>query len=234
MPRTFTRAELRTEMERQAGIENDGSISLAEKDAIVNRAIAKTWDVICDSGLGEKYVKHVSFNTVVNQTEYPFATVAPALDLYRISKVYANEGDGQMRALTRIGDSEILNFRAPTAVVPMELYYIAQAPIIVSGAGSDNVTFDGINGWEEHTICSGVIEIKNKKQDDAMPWMRRLQAAEARINKLGNVDFGEPMRVSRKRHRTGIERYYPYFNQINCYLVRGDKIELYYSYPWFR
>jgi hypothetical protein len=233
MSRTFTRAELRTELDNQAFIANDGSISTTEKDAILNRALAKTWDVICDCGLGEKYVKSVSFNTVANQTEYPFATVAPAGDLYRIHQLYADEGNQQFRALQRIQPAEILNYRAPTTVVPLKLYYIPSAPIIATGAGNDSVTFDGVNGWEEHTLACAVIEVKNKKQDDASPWERRRVQAEQRIQSMGNIDFGEPARVVRKRGRPGTN-YYPYFSQINAYVVRGDKIELYYQYPWVR
>jgi hypothetical protein len=49
---------------------------------------------------------------------------------------------------------------------------------------------------------------------------------EARIKAMGNVDFGEPARVSRKRRRDPWEQLYS--NSVNAYVVRGDKLELYY------
>lgn len=229
MARSFTRAQLRTRLEQLTDTENDPHLSTAEKDSIINSAIAETWDVICGSGLGENFVKKVSFNTVSGQTEYDFATIVPAGDFYRIYTVYADEGNSQYRALTRIGPAEILNYRAPTMAVPMVLSYIPCAPII----SSDSTSFDGINGWEEHTLMTAAIAVKMKKQDSYQPYAQRKAELEKRMREMGDVDFGQVQRVQRRRKPTG-SLYYPYFSQVNTYVVRGGKLELYYAYPWVR
>lgn len=229
--RTYTRAELRTMLEQRTDTENDTHLSLSEKDNILNQAAAETWDVICESGLGEKFVKSATFSTVPDQLEYPLFTIAP--DFYRVSKLYADEGNGQYRALQRISPSEVLNFRSPAAVVPMKLYYIPYSPVIPTGAPSDGQTFDGVNGWEEHLLAVAAIKVMAKKNDSAAEFRRIKAEQEDRIKTMGMVDFGEPMRIVRKRQKLGA-LYYPYFSQINAYVVRGDKLELYYSYPWVR
>jgi hypothetical protein len=232
MARTFTRGQLRDRLTQITDIENDNHIVNDEKDAILNSAMAETWDCIVDAGLAEKYVKSNTFNTAAGTQEYALATVAGS-DFYRVHQVYANEGNGQLRALQHINPAEILNFRAPAAVVPMKIYYIPICPVLTIGSGGDASTFDGINGWEEHTLMTAACAIKLKRQEDYRPYAARKAELEARIASMGTVDFGDPPRVSRKRKPIGYT-YYPYFSQINAYLIRGDKIELFYSYPWVR
>ncbi len=232
MSRTMTRGELRTRLEQITDTENDTHISTSEKDNILNSAMAETWDNIVDAGLAEKFVKSNTFNTVAGQQEYALGTVA-GTDFYRLHQLYANEGNGQLRALQHINPAEMLNFRAPTSAVPMKIYYIPVCPVIATGGGNDSTTFDGVDGWEEHTLMTAACAIKLKKQEDYRPYASRKAELEQRIGSLGNIDFGEPPRVSRKRKPVGYT-YYPYFSQINAYLLRGDKVELFYSYPWVR
>jgi hypothetical protein len=49
---------------------------------------------------------------------------------------------------------------------------------------------------------------------------------------MGNVDFGEPMRIQRKRHRKN-DPFIMFNSNINAYGLRGDKIELY-SYSGYQ
>jgi len=232
MSRSVTRGALRDRLSQITDTENDNHVLNDEKDAILNSAMAETWDAIVDAGLAEKFVKSNTFNTAAGTQEYPLNTVAGS-DFYRVHQVYANEGNGQLRALQHINPAEMLNFRAPTSAVPMKIYYIPCCPVITIGAGGDSATFDGIDGWEEHTLMTAACAIKLKKQESYAPYAARKAELEQRIGSLGIVDFGDPPRVSRKRKPVGYT-YYPYFSQINAYLLRGDKIELFYSYPWVR
>ncbi len=231
MARTLTRGELRTRLEQLTDTENDAHISTTEKNAIINSAVAETWDKICNAGLGEKYVKSVTFNTVANQTEYVIATICPALDFYRLHQLYVVENASplQMRPLQRLTGSEIQSFRPPPSVIPMKIYYIPYATVFA--VGDDAVTFDGINGWEEHTLMTAACAIKMKKDDSYAVFAQRKQELEARIKSMGNIDFGDAPRVVRKRARRA-DPWFMYQNQVNAYNVRGDKIELFYNYGY--
>lgn len=231
MARSFTRAQLRTRLEQLTDTEGDGHLGTSEKNAILNSAIAETYDLINSSGQGEKFTKRVTFNTVAGQTEYLFSAICSDGDFYRVAKVYADEGNGQYRALQPISPSNVLSFRAPTSAVPMVLYYVPSAPIIADNA--DSTSLDFLNGWEEHTLMCAAIAVKMKKMESYAPYEQRKMALEKRIKEMGNIDLGNPPRIVRKSRRYG-SMYYPYFSQINAYVIRGDKLELYYSYPWVR
>ncbi len=227
MPRTLTRAELRTRLEQLTDTEADGHLGTSEKNLILNSAVAETWDCICNAGLGENYVKSQTFNTVAGQTEYVLNTsaVITASDFYRVHQVYVVENTNQLRSLRHVQPGEILSFKPPQSVVPMKIYYLPQATVF--GSGDDALTFDGINGWEEHTLMTAACAIKMKKDDDYSRFASRKRELEERIKSLGHVDFGEPPRVSRKRLRH-TDPWFSYNNTVNAYLVRGNKLELYY------
>jgi hypothetical protein len=212
-------------LEERTDTQNDPHLSVTEKNEIINSAIAETWDVIVSSGLAEKYVTKVTFNTTPGQAEYPFATIAPAGDLYRIHQLYVNEG-GYMRPVTRIASAEVHTFRAPGGSAPMVLHYIKQAPKF--GPVDDALTFDGINGWEEHTLMTAAMAVKMKKDDSYAQFRARKLELEARIKTMGNIDFSEPPRVVRKR-RPFRDPFAPYMAAVNAYVLRSDCIELYYG-----
>lgn len=229
MARTKTRAELRTRLEQITDTENDAHLSTTEKNEILNSAIAETWDHIVSAGLAEKYVKSATFSTVADTLEYNLETICTDGDFYRIHQLYVDEGSGQLRPLTRLAPAEIQSFRPPSSVVSMKLYYIPSAPMLESG--DDSETFDGINGWEEHTLMTAACAVKFKKDDDYNQFYRRKKELEQRIASMGNIDFGEPARVVRKRKRS-LDPFLMYRNNINAYCVRGDKLELYYNYGY--
>jgi len=235
MARTVTYLELYNRLERAADIEGDTHLSAVEKRDIINVAVAETWDVICNTGLAEKYVKSVTFNSVAGQMEYPLATAVSAGDFYRIHQLYTVEPQGQLRPLQRVQPSELRPFKAPVNTVPMKLYYIpcAPKPDPAIQAPWEATVFDGINGWEEHTVMTACFNVKAKKDDGYGQFGARKQELERRMAMLGNVDFGEPIRVSRKRRSRAYD-YFPYNNMVNGYGIRGDKIELYYldAYAW--
>lgn len=227
MPRNITRGELRTRLEQLTDTEGDAHVATTEKNAILNSAVAETWDVICAAGLGEKYVKSVTFSTVAGTTEYALntSTYVTANDFYRVSRVYVVENSNQLRALRKVQPSELLSFKPPQAAASIKLYYIPSATVFA--VGDDAVNFDGINGWEEHTLMTAACAIKMKKEDDYNMFYRRKKELENRIQKAGQVDHGEPARVSRKRLRNR-DPWSNFANTINAYVIRGDKLELYY------
>ncbi len=217
--RTQTIDFLISRMEKLCDIEGDTHLSSAEKFEIMNSAIAETWDLICNSGLGEKYVTYANFSTVAGTLAYNLFTIAT--DFYRIHQVYVLEnGSTTLRPLTRLNTSEIQTFTAPTSVVTMRLYYLPYSPVLTTGQ-----TFDGINGWEEHTLMTACCAVKMKKEDDYRTYAARKAELERRIKSMGNVDLGEPMRVQRKRHRKN-DPFVLFNSNINAYCLRGDKIEL--------
>jgi hypothetical protein len=223
MARTYTRSELRTRLEQICDIENDTHLSAAEKNAILDSAFAETYDVICSSGLGEKYVTYTDFNTVAGQLEYPISSNVSS-SFYRLTNLYVKENNGtQLRQLQRVQPSEILDFRPPTAVVPIRAYYI---PFVAKTSG-DSDTFDGVNGWEEHLLMTAACAVKLKREEDYGVYARRKAELEKRIRDMGNIDLGEPIRVSRKRKATTSPWFF-YNNTVNAYGIRGDKLELYY------
>lgn len=207
-------------MEKLTDTEGDTHLSSAEKFEIMNSAIAETWDVICNSGMGEKYVTYANFSTVAGTLAYSLFTIAPTF--FRIHQVYVLE-NGRMRSLKKISPTEVQTLAAPTGVVTMRLYYIPYSPVLTTGQ-----SFDGINGWEEHTLMTACCAVKMKKEDDYRLYAARKQELERRIKTMGNTDFGEPMRVQRKHRRYREQDPFALFNSnINAYVLRGDNIELY-------
>lgn len=214
---------------------NDAHISEAESNRILNSAITETWDLICQSGLGEKFVRYVDFNTTAGTQEYEFDTLvepnAFRQGIYRIHQVYVNEGNGQFRPITRLNPSEVLSFRPPVSAAPMRLYYILNAPVWSEDVTDDEEVFDGINGWEEHTILAGAMKIKTKKDDSYRQLQDSKREIERRIATMGMVDFAEPARVVRRR-KQAVNPWALYSHTVNAYLVRGDKIELVHMYGY--
>jgi hypothetical protein len=229
MARTFTREQIALRILEEADAVGDGHISTAELNKITNSSVSETWDFICQTGLGEKYVRYVDFNTVAGTQEYPFDTMVVPNDhqqgIYRIHQVYVNEGNGQYRPITRINPAEVLSFRAPPSAVPMRLYYILSAPVWSEDSTDDDETFDGINGWEEHSILTGAMKIKSKKDDSYRQLQDRKREVERRILTMGMVDMGQPARVVRRRH-SSVNPWALYTHNVNAYVVRGDKLEL--------
>lgn len=222
--RTSTIDALISRAQKLTDTENDQHISSAEWFEIMNSAIAETWDVMIDCGLAEKFVKSASFSSVANQREYSLFTIAP--DFYRIHQVYVDEGNNMLRPLLRIAPAEMFSFVPPPTVVPLKLYYIPYSPVLTTGQ-----TFDGINGWEEHTLMTACCAPKMKKEDSWMLFSQRKRELEERMHKLGNVDLGEAPRVVRKSGRKS-DPWFMYRSNVTCYCARGDKLELLYDFGY--
>lgn len=233
MARTFTLQELRTKLRSRTDIVSDTHLSDDELNEFITSAAADTWDVIISSGLaGEQYVKQVSFSSVANQLEYSLATVCPDGDFYKIHQLYVDEGSGQLRPVPRINPAEIQSFRPPQSAITLKLYYIPAAPTFkTAGVFDNNATFDGINGWEEHTLATAEFNIRKKRDEDYTGALRRKNEMEARIQSMASAGWDEPPRVVRRRHRSN-DPFMLFRNNINAYGIRSGKLELYYHYGY--
>lgn len=237
MARSITLKQFRTRLENLTGIENDSSFTVEEKNDIIASAVAETIDHIISSGLSEQTVKTASFNTVSGQLEYDMDSVSyiPDQDFYKVSKVFVDEGGGQLRPIERINLGDVQAFRPPQSASPITIHYIPFATNFkdsATGEYNDDATFDGINGWEEHSLMTAAVSVKRKKEDDYRPFQQRKEQLEGRMAFLGNTDFSGPARVVQRRRRQRINAYLPYQQQISAWAIRNKKLCLYYAYPW--
>jgi hypothetical protein len=56
--------------------------------------------------------------------------------------------------------------------VSVKLYYIPKPPTFKDTQmvpGMTHASFDGINGWEEHSVVTAAMYLKAKKEDDYGP-----------------------------------------------------------------
>ncbi len=224
--RALLASALLTRLEQICDVEGDTHLGTAEKYAILSSAVAGTWDHIVSAGLGGEYVKNVSFTTTAGTAEYPVATAIVAGDFYKVSEMYVDEGSGQYRPIQRVPPGERQAWRAPTGAVTIKLYYLPCAPVWTLGTES----FDGINGWEEHTLATAAITIKNKKHDDAAPFKAIKRDLEERIHTMGNRNQAEAPRIVRRARNNRWNAFLPYRSNVSGWDLRGDNFEFLYHY----
>lgn len=235
MAASVTLDELVSRLEAATDTANDTFFSTTEKRDYIRAAVAETWDKITASGLSEKHVKNVTFSAVAGQYEYPISTVITAGDFYKVASLYVVDDSGAQvyRPIERINPAEIYGFRPPTSTASLKLYYIPTAPTFqVAGVYSGSATFDGINGWEEHSIAGAAIAMMKKKEDDWQKHATRKAEMEQRIANMANTDYSGPSRVVRRRGNSygrGASRAFWNLFQttVVAWGIRGDKIELY-------
>lgn len=210
---------------------NDTHLTDAWLYQVLTSAVSNTWDAILAAGSVGEFVKKQNFSSVAGQKEYLLTGTGKIItddDFYKIETVYVDEGSGQLRPINRINPMEEQAYRAPNTVVPMVLYYVPCAPVWTLGTES----FDGINGWEEHTLAVAAMVIMGKKQDDQAPFVKLKRDMEARISTMANKSQGEPARVVRKRRQASLDRYASWQNNVSCYDYRGGKLELFYRWGY--
>jgi hypothetical protein len=223
--RTVTLKELRRRLQEMTSTQNDEDLSVTElNDAIVSAA-AETMDHILTSGLSEQF-------TQVYDASVTSLDLSTVLDFYKIAKVYVLEGD-QYRPIERMNLQDIYPFKEVTTAVPIRILYIPFSSKMKNDDGSynDAATFDGINGWEEHTLVTAAMQVKAKKEDDAAYFRQRKAELEERMAFLGSTDFSGPARVVRKRTARR-DFALPYNTQVSAWTLRNKTIQLYYAYPW--
>ncbi len=227
MPRAILASALLTRLRQMTDTVNNTHLTDAEGYAVLTSAVADTWDKILASGGSDRYTKSASFSTVAGTKTYDLDTICTADDdFYKVDAIYVNEGNGLLRPITRIAPFEELAYRAPSTVTPMVLYYIPCAPVWSTGAES----FNGINGWEEHTLVTAAMTVQIKRGDDYSPFARRKGELEQRMATAVNVSNAEPSRVVKKRRSRYDDRYLAWSNSVSNYDVRGSNLELFYRY----
>ena len=234
MARNVLASELLTRMRTGVDALGDTHVTDAEGYLALTSAVSDTWDALLSSGIGTEGVKSITFNTVANQQEYPLSVLAA--DFFQVRNLYSVQSDGRLVPVDRVNPNEAYTMRAPQAVVPMKLYYFPTAPVFVTGAES----FDGINGWEEHTVQVACMTVKAKKMDDTGPFRARKRELEERMKSMANRLRAEAPRVVRRAARfvsggrfgrAGVGRYsggydIPYQTGVIGYDLRGGNLEL--------
>jgi hypothetical protein len=224
--RTVTLKDLRRRLQEMTSTQNDEDFSVTElNDAIVS-AIAETLDHIITSGLSEQVLETYDVTTSSD------VDLSSTLNFYKVSKVYVLDG-GRYRPIERINLQDIYPYQPISSSVTLRILYIPYSSTFkgTDGYYDDDSTFDGINGWEEHTLNTAAIFVKNKKEEDSSPFVRRKAELEERMAFLGNTDFSGPARVVRKRgSRT--EYVLPYQSQVTAWTLKNKTISLYSAYPW--
>jgi len=231
--RSVTSAELLSRLRSAVGAENDTHVKDPELYKVLTSAVADTWDQILSYGIGTEGVKSYSLTAIPGQIEYDLTSLVP--DFYRVEQLYVVESDGRKRSLGHINPSEIYCSSAPRQGANLKLYYFPVAPTFSTGTE----TFDGINGWEEHTIQVAAIYIKAKKEDDTGQFRARKRELEARMQVMANRLQDSPPRVVRRHPGYGVgcrgTRYgrhgydlgFPYNAGVRSYNLRGANLELY-------
>jgi hypothetical protein len=208
----------------------DTHITDAEGYLALTSAVSDTWDQLLSAGVGTEGIKSVTFGSVADQQEYPLASIAA--DFFQVRTLYVIDPDGKQRPLHRLNPSEEYVMQAPKAAVPLKLYYFPRAPVFTTG----DETFDGINGWEEHTVQTACITVKAKKMDDTGPYRARKRELEARMSVMANRLRDEAPRVVRRAVRglygafsgRGRDGYsIPYQTGVRGYDLRGANLELF-------
>lgn len=230
MARSVLASELLLRLREATDTGPDTHISDAEAYRALTSAVSDTWDALLSSGIGTEGVKSVTFNSVRGQTEYPITPIAS--DFFQLRTLYVIDPDNRQRPLPRLHPSEEYVMQAPTVVTPLKLYYFPCAPTFTTGAE----TFDGINGWEEHTVQTAAIFIKAKKMDDTGPFRARKRELEIRMAAMANRLRDEAPRVVRRAVRglygafsgRGRDGYsIPYQTGVRGYDLRGANLELF-------
>jgi hypothetical protein len=232
---TVTLRELRDRLEEITDGQKSKHLSVPEKNRLIANGVTETWDKIISSGQSNQYVKNTVFSTVQGQLEYNTDSplVVPDGDFYKVHQIYIDEGSGQMRPLPKLNAAEVQAFRAPQGVVSVKLYYIPKPPTFkdTNGAWDDAAGFDGINGFEEHSVVTAAMYLKQKKEDDYTFYRQRKAELEQRIADMSMDDYGEAPRIVRRRRRAQ-DPFMLFRNNVNGWLIRDGKIELYYHYGY--
>lgn len=216
MARLVTLAELTADLEQRADIEADQQFGAAEKQRLLNQAIAKYWDLLVRGAPPDYFLTKTSFQTGPDTLEYPLPP-----DFYKLRRCQVDESNGRRRSLDNMQPDDRIILQAPVDAQTVHLEYIPAAPILVDPTD----TLDGVNGWEEVIVLEACIKAYRKKNLDPSALAAELQDERARITKMAYRDAGTPNTLTRVRNR-GIG--WPWTsNALTHYRIVGPSIEIY-------
>lgn len=216
-----TGSEMLVRLREAVGAENDTHVGDPELYRALTVGVQETWDTLLSMGIGTEGVKSATFTCLPGVQEY--AKTGIAADFYQVSRLLVQETDGRLRPVSRVNPSEQYTMKAPTEGATMKLYYFPTAPVFTTG----NETFDGVNGWEEHSIMGGAIYIKAKKEDDTGQFRARKREIETRMATMSNRLRDEPPRIVRRRSPIRRGYHIPYVTSVRAYDLRGGNMELF-------
>lgn len=230
--RDISLADLRLRLENLTDTRNSKHFSDTEKNDYIAMGVAETWDVMVNTGLAEQHVKKVLFSANQGQGEYVLDGddgIITDDDFYKIQSIYVDEGNGHLRPIDRVNFAEVTYYQPPTTSVPLVLYYIPTAPTFRDEDENydDEAVFDGVNGWEEHSILSAALNMRLKDDKSYNEWYRRKKELETRIQKVATTDWSGPSRVVRRWRRNRWDPYLPFILNVTAWSLRGNKLELY-------
>lgn len=223
MARTVTRGALRTRVYQRANLENHTNFaSSTEVNDLINEAFAEVWDLLVAASPPDFY----SSETTVTTTSGTSAYSLPA-DFLKLRAVFVDEGNGEYRPISRANEQERQFYRAPAGAYSAIVRYIAAAPQVADGGGSDSTTFDGIDGWEELAVLKAAANLLNKEQTNGGATLMGMYNGQLqRIVSAGFRDVGEPNRVLRRSNRYR-DTFRAWANTLDAYMLRGANIELF-------
>lgn len=234
MSRNVLASEMLQRLREATGTENDTHVTNAELYRALSSGVADTWEALYANGMGTENVRSHTF------TGAPWMpgsegelNLDSATDFFRLKGVFVVVAGQPGRPIDRINPAEVYPRQRVTDLgLGITIKYEPCAPVFTTGLE----TFNGINGWEEHTIQCAAIHIKAKKEDDTGPFRARKRELEERIASMSNRLQDEPPRVTR-RHRMYYKnqsmplRGYPspyYFNnEAMVYDVEGVTLKLF-------
>ncbi len=225
MARTVTLATMRTKVRQRADAENDPHVTDAEIDGLINDAYTFFYDKLIESCPPDYFRTTYTFNTADGTVAYALPS-----DFYKLRQVYSVENSVHNRPLEQVDEVARRAYRAPDAVNSMRLDYIP----VASTLSDDSDTIDGINGWDELVVLTAAIDIKNKKEDDATPLLRKQRMLLERVEKMAPRDEGSPRHIIRRRYPRAPFRRFGYSatdsstrQDVDGYTLVGGNIEIY-------
>ncbi len=224
--REVTSAEMLERLREVTDTVSDPHVSDAYLYKLLTAAVAKTWTRILRFGLGTRYVKAVTFTTAAGQQEYDLDTICTDEDFFQLKTLYAVEQGGIMRPINRVNPIEQYGLKPVNGDYAMKLYYVPCAPVFTTGSE----VFDGINGWEEHSIQLAAAEVKKKKQDAHSPYLQAAKELEEEMKTSADRNQDSPPRVVRRARMARLaSQTIPYSSQVTAWDIRGNNLELFYA-----
>jgi hypothetical protein len=222
MARPVSLLQLRTRLEQRADIQNDQSVSLEEKNDLINEAITDLTDELVSSAPPDYFLTTATITTAADVLEYNVPD-----DFYKARSVQLDVGNQRRRGLSTMQPDMRIVLGPPDGEYTVYLEYIPTLPVLVDDAD----TIDGVNGWEELVVLTAALKVYAKKRLDPSFLIQQEQAARARVQKMAYRDAGAPVRIKRASMRDAV---FPGWTQsLTHYRMRGDLIELYRVVPGY-
>lgn len=208
MARSFTLAQLRTEVRLRGDYENSDVFSDTTLTAWVNDAIAEVYELV-DQACENYYVTETSLTTTADSDSVSLpATFYKLVGLdYLDGNRYRRLGAHDIQARTRTGaergaprsyrlQAGVLRLLPmPDAAYTLRLLYIPAAPQLVA----DGDTFDGINGFEALVIQKAILLCDMREERPLGDRMAVIQKLEDRVRTAVSArDAGEPHWLGRR------------------------------------